>query len=93
MTSTIVRHRREHLHAQQGGHCFWCCRVVPLGQATLDELMPRGRGGTQSWDNIVMSCKPCNGGRGNDIAPAWARAFVMAREALRLRFPQYTRSQ
>ena len=33
-------------------------------QFTIDEVIPRGRGGPRSWDNQVAACKMCNDGRG-----------------------------
>ena len=30
------------------------------GDLTLDHIMPRSRGGTHVWENIVSCCIPCN---------------------------------
>lgn len=71
-TSRERRRRRDCLHRAQDGACFWCDLPVAREAATLDELIPRSRGGTDRWGNIVMSCKPCNRRRGNATAPQWA---------------------
>lgn len=78
----VLRARREKLHAHQGGKCFWCPKVVRLDEATLDELLPRSRGGTQRWENIVMSCWHCNTERADGPAPAWAVEQVRLRGAV-----------
>jgi 5-methylcytosine-specific restriction endonuclease McrA len=77
------RRRKSILLDLQDGKCFWCPQQLEYKTATLDELIPRGRGGTQKWTNIVISCAPCNHGRGDMIAPHWAFAKVEAREQQR----------
>jgi 5-methylcytosine-specific restriction endonuclease McrA len=32
---------------------------------TIDHILPRSRGGTDSWDNVVASCLKCNVKKGN----------------------------
>ncbi|MDQ6662475.1 MAG: HNH endonuclease [Chloroflexota bacterium] len=32
---------------------------------TLDHIIPRSRGGQSTWENLVASCKLCNGRKGN----------------------------
>jgi 5-methylcytosine-specific restriction endonuclease McrA len=34
---------------------------------TLDHIIPRSRGGKSTWDNLVASCKACNGKKGNRL--------------------------
>jgi 5-methylcytosine-specific restriction endonuclease McrA len=44
--------------------CQYCGRRTR--ELTLDHVIPRGRGGKHSWDNVVSACKVCNcrkGGR------------------------------
>lgn len=37
------------------------CRVVFLPkQLTLDHVIPRSRGGLNTWENLVSACYPCN---------------------------------
>ena len=32
---------------------------------TIDHVIPKSRGGDDSWDNLVSACKPCNNKKGN----------------------------
>jgi hypothetical protein len=32
---------------------------------TIDHIIPRSRGGKGTWENLVASCKHCNGKKGN----------------------------
>jgi 5-methylcytosine-specific restriction endonuclease McrA len=34
---------------------------------TLDHIIPRSRGGTSNWENLVACCKSCNGKKGNKL--------------------------
>ena len=34
---------------------------------TLDHVIPRSRGGQSTWENLVASCKVCNGKKGNRL--------------------------
>jgi 5-methylcytosine-specific restriction endonuclease McrA len=34
---------------------------------TLDNIIPRSRGGQSTWENLVASCKACNGKKGNRL--------------------------
>jgi 5-methylcytosine-specific restriction endonuclease McrA len=58
--------RRERLwHAAQG-LCHWCHKPTRLiqskvpDQATIDHIIPRGRGGSDNEDNVVLACHGCN---------------------------------
>jgi len=34
-------------------------------QLTLDHVLPRSRGGIDSWENLVTACVSCNNKKGN----------------------------
>ncbi len=39
----------------------WTCQYCgSRQQLTVDHVIPRSKGGTSTWDNIVASCAPCN---------------------------------
>jgi 5-methylcytosine-specific restriction endonuclease McrA len=87
LSSKDKRKRKLQLYALQAGKCFWCDIAVPENASTIDELLPRNRGGTQRWDNVVMSCGPCNWRRGDYVAPKWAFEKVRERELDRSALP------
>ena len=33
--------------------------------ATIDHVMPKSRGGPDTWENLVAACTPCNNRKGN----------------------------
>lgn len=40
----------------------WTCQYCGSAHAnlTVDHVVPRSKGGSSSWDNIVTCCAPCN---------------------------------
>lgn len=54
---------RKNLFRRDGFRCQYCgCREAEL---TLDHVIPKSRGGEESWENLVTACKPCNTKKGN----------------------------
>jgi len=48
---------RRAILARDGFRCQYCGSTRHL---TLDHVIPRSRGGSSSWENVVTSCAPCN---------------------------------
>lgn len=40
--------------------CQYCGVQLTTKTATLDHIVPRSKGGTNDWTNIVTCCKECN---------------------------------
>ena len=49
-------------------NCVYCGSMEDL---TTDHLIPRGRGGDDSADNVVLACQPCNISRGEKGIFEW----------------------
>ena len=39
---------------------FACQYCGAKDDLTFDHLVPRSRGGTTTWDNVIAACSPCN---------------------------------
>ena len=50
------------------GECIYCGSKTGL---SVDHLIPRSRGGSESSDNAVMACKACNSSRGDKGIYEW----------------------
>jgi 5-methylcytosine-specific restriction endonuclease McrA len=59
---------RRAVFARDGWACQYCGARSNL---TVDHVIPRSKGGTSTWENIVASCAPCNRRKG-DLLPAQA---------------------
>ncbi len=64
-----VRLSRREVFARDNHTCQYCGRQGH--DLTLDHVVPRHRGGSHTWENLVAACKACNhrkGGRTPDEA-------------------------
>lgn len=91
-----VRFSRLNVYARDESTCQYCGRRLPRSELNLDHVVPRSRGGSTSWENVVCSCVSCNlrkGGRTPEEAgirllrpptrPQWTAVFRgAARRAL-----------
>ena len=88
-----IRASRKALWAQQRGRCRECGREMEYGPldtndgplpdnyATVDHIIPKGRGGTSVRANLQLLCKACNEFK-DSFTPAELNAFD-AREEYR----------
>lgn len=57
--------RKERLHVEQEGKCFYCGDVFILALFSADHVTPVSRGGLKGKKNTVGACKTCNNKKGN----------------------------
>jgi 5-methylcytosine-specific restriction endonuclease McrA len=55
---------RRAVFARDGWTCQYCGSRSNL---TVDHVIPRSKGGSSSWENIVASCAPCNRRKGDRL--------------------------
>jgi 5-methylcytosine-specific restriction endonuclease McrA len=60
-----VRFSRYNVYARDRGQCQYCGRRFPRSELNLDHVVPRSRGGTSAWENVVCSCVVCNRTKGS----------------------------
>lgn len=83
-----VRFSRRNIFERDKNTCQYCARVLPKPDLTIDHLVPRSRGGHDTWTNLVLACVPCNVKKGNrtpkeahmplvrrPVKPAWLPRF------------------
>jgi hypothetical protein len=61
-----VRFSRFNIYARDHNRCQYCGRRFARAELNLDHVIPRSKGGTSAWENVVCSCHRCNrlkGGR------------------------------
>jgi hypothetical protein len=69
---TITPEMRASVIARDGLTCVYCDRAVPVPH--LDHVLPRSRGGRNTPENLVVSCKPCNSAKGPRTPEEWRGA-------------------
>jgi 5-methylcytosine-specific restriction endonuclease McrA len=60
-----VRFSRRNIFERDKNTCQYCGRRMPKSDVTLDHVVPRSRGGIDSWENLVLACMECNVRKGN----------------------------
>ena len=61
--SKRVELTRKNIIKRDGHQCQYCAtRCAPM---TVDHVIPKTRGGEDSWENLVAACVKCNNGKGN----------------------------
>lgn len=59
---------RERLLKDAAGACIYCGRPLTAESMEIDHIVPRSKGGTGDYDNLVCSCPRCNALKGNKDA-------------------------
>lgn len=55
-----VRLTRRNLMLRDGHQCQYCLRRPSLRDLNIDHVVPRSRGGEDTWENLVTACRACN---------------------------------
>src|SRR5919109_239959 len=58
---------RKNILLRDRNTCQYCGEVLPSSELTLDHVVPRSRGGSSTWENLVGCCHPCNRRKGNQL--------------------------
>jgi 5-methylcytosine-specific restriction endonuclease McrA len=59
-----VRFSRMNIFLRDRNTCQYCLRTLPRRELNIDHVIPRSRGGTSTWENVVCSCLECNRQKG-----------------------------
>jgi len=59
-----VKFNRRNIFLRDEHCCQYCEQRFPRQQLSLDHVLPRSRGGGDSWENIVCACLTCNVSKG-----------------------------
>jgi len=65
-TRSLILKRDKHI-------CQYCDYTGP--NLTVDHVIPKSRGGDESWQNLVTSCMDCNNCKDNRTPEEWAEAL------------------
>jgi 5-methylcytosine-specific restriction endonuclease McrA len=57
--------------------CMYCGNSFPDHHLTRDHVLPLSLGGTDSWQNVVTACKPCNNAK-SARTPEMAQMYLVA---------------
>jgi CRISPR/Cas system Type II protein with McrA/HNH and RuvC-like nuclease domain len=85
---------RENIFRRDNWECVYCGEGR-LNLLTLDHVIPKSRGGEDSWENLVTACKSCNNEKDNLTAEEWGRPnpqpkrphFIMMTKKMNYKIP------
>jgi len=80
-----VRFSRFNIYARDNNTCQYCGKRFSRSELNLDHVLPRSRGGSSTWENVVCSCHTCNRRKGGRT-PEEAKMLLMRRP----RRPEWT---
>ena len=60
-----VKFTRHNIFERDRNTCQYCAKPFDRRELNLDHIIPRERGGTTTWENIVCACIPCNTRKAN----------------------------
>jgi 5-methylcytosine-specific restriction endonuclease McrA len=85
-----VRLTRRNLMLRDAFVCQYCSERRSVAELDIDHVVPRSRGGEDSWTNLVTACQPCNRRKGrrtpseasmpllrNPRAPRWSHVVQL----------------
>ena len=55
---------RQNIIWRDKNACQYCGNDFKTSELTVDHVLPRSRGGKNTWENLVAACVPCNQKKG-----------------------------
>ena len=83
-----VRLSRHNIFLRDHHVCQYCGDRHTKPELTIDHVVPRSRGGRDTWENLVLACVACNM-RKRDMTPEEARMPLLRRPAAPRWLPRF----
>ncbi len=61
---TTVACNRQNIIWRDNNQCQYCANYFSSDKLTMDHVLPKSRGGKNTWENLVASCMKCNQKKG-----------------------------
>ena len=58
---------KKNVWLRDRGHCQYCAKKMSLNEATVDHVVPKSRGGKNTWENVALACEKCNQKKGSRL--------------------------
>ena len=71
-----VKFTRHNIFERDRNTCQYCGKRFDRRELNLDHVIPRDRGGTTTWENIVCACVPCNTRKANRMPAEAAMRLI-----------------
>lgn len=84
--SPAARYKNHRFGAATTVPCRYCNRALTRGEATVEHVVPRSRGGKNARSNFDVSCYDCNVNKG-DLSEAEFLALPVEERTRKRRWP------
>ncbi len=64
---TKVKLSRKNIYIRDKYTCQYCGRKYPADKLNIDHVVPRSKGGKNTWTNLVCTCHDCNTKKGGHL--------------------------
>lgn len=71
----IAKTKKQAIFARYGGLCAYCGKPMQRKNMTVDHLVPQSRGGGNNIENLMPSCRSCNGLKAADSLEVFRYRF------------------
>lgn len=85
-----VKYNRRNIFLRDGHRCQYCGGRYNTARLSLDHVVPRSRGGQDTWENVVCACLTCNVRKGGRT-PVEAGMKLLCEPVKPKRSPQISR--
>jgi len=62
-----LKFNRRNIFLRDAFTCQYCGTRPARDELTIEHILPRSRGGTSTWENVVLACSRCNSRKGNHL--------------------------
>ncbi len=73
-----ISYNRKNVIRRDAFTCQYCGEKPGVAELTVDHILPRSKGGPDSWTNVVAACKKCNNQKA-DRTPRQAEMDLLSR--------------
>ena len=82
-----IKLNRHNLFSRDGFKCQYCCKKFASSSLTIDHVIPKSRGGSMVWGNVVCACVKCNTKKGSRSLNECGMRLIRKPEAPKHQFP------
>ncbi len=62
---TTIACNRQNIIWRDNNQCQYCANHFSTDKLTMDHVLPKSRGGKNTWENLVAACMKCNQKKGS----------------------------
>jgi 5-methylcytosine-specific restriction endonuclease McrA len=71
----MYKPNRRNIFLRDNYTCAYCLKQLETGELSIDHILPKSRGGKETWENLITACKSCNCLKG-DRTPEEAKLTI-----------------